>query len=467
VGSALNYRAIRFSGGHAMRKPFCFAAIVPALVAIMNSISPGQPPSTSSQAGATAPNAAEVASVAKANNRFALDLLRKLSTNTGENAFFSPYSVSTALAMTWAGARSQTADQMAKVLHFSDLPTANVTNSFRGLQQALAQTQQQTGAELSIANSLWPEKEPEHPFLPQYTQQVQDDFGSKVQPLDYRSNAEQARQEINRWVEDRTHHKIKDLLHNGDVDGKTRLVLVNAIYFKAPWFDPFSERATTDDQFHLANGTTKPIRLMRTTLSVPYVEETSDGASVQILALPYRDPNRAGGGGNGLSFVALLPKEPNALAAVEKTLSAEKLSDWLGEMKFNRVQIFLPKFKLEARYSLSDGLQEMGMTSAFIDPVSHAQDPNRADFAGMNGVRNLYISKAIHQTFVDVDEKGTEAAAATAIAMRAGAAPRQAEPAVFRADHPFLFLIRDDATGSILFLGRLANPPAQSPAAGK
>lgn len=446
-----------------MRKPFCFAAIVPAVVLIMNSVSPAQGPSTQSVSATR--DSAVSASLAKANNQFAIDLLHKLSTRASENAFFSPYSVSAALAMTWAGARTETADQMAKVLHFSDLQRANVTGSFHGLQQSLEQTQQQTGALLSIANSLWPQKEPEHPFLPEYLKQVQQDFGSSVQPMDYRSNTEQARQEINRWVEDKTHEKIKDLLHQGDVDGMTRLALVNAIYFKAPWFDPFSEGATADEQFHLGSGATKPVRLMRTTRSERYVEEAIDGSSVQILALPYCDANLRGGV-SGLSFVAILPKEPTGLAAVEKGLTAEKLSDWLGEMKSTRVQLLLPKFKLEARYSLGESLQEMGIKNAFIDPVSHPQDPNRADFSGMNGVRTLYISKAIHQTFLDVDEKGTEAAAATGITMRVGAAPgRPSEPVVFRADHPFLFLIRDDATGSILFLGRLSDPPALSSSA--
>ena len=399
-----------------------------------------------------------IAALAKANDGFAVDLLHKLSTTSGENAFFSPYSVSTALAMTWAGARSQTAEQMAKVLRFSDLPQASVTSAFRGLQQSLAQTQQQTGAELSIANSLWPEKDPEHPFLPQYLSLVESDFGSMVRPVDFRASAEGARKEINRWVEDKTHSKIKDLLHQGDLDPMTRLVLVNAIYFKAPWLEPFSKSASAEAQFHLADGKSKPITLMHSTHNAAYAEVNVDSSPAQILALEYRDPGKgAARGTGGLSFVAILPKEPSGLAAVEKALTAQKLRDWLGEMKSARVEIYLPKFRLEERYSLGQALEDMGMTDAFTD---------KADFSGMNGAHNLQITKAIHQTFVDVNEEGTEAAAATGVVMGLKAMP-PTPASLFRADHPFLFLIRDDATGSILFLGRLADPPAPSSAAGK
>jgi serpin B len=448
-----------------MRKPLYVAAmcgIVPALTTMTNSTSPAQAPSAKAQGS---PSAAGTTLV-KANNRFAMDLLHELNANTAENAFFSPYSVSAALAMTSAGAHGRTAEQMDTVLHlldFSDremngIMPRDLRSAFRGLQIALAQDQEQTGAELSIANSLWPEKEPEHPFLPEYLKIVQNDFGSIVRPVDFRSAAEQARQEINRWVEDKTHNKIKDLLHQGDVDPMTRLVLVNAIYFKAPWLEPFSKTASAEAQFHLADGKAKPITLMHSTHNASYAEVTVDSSPVQILSLEYRNPGQRGGrGSGGLSFVAILPKEAGGLAAVEQALTAEKVHDWLGELKSARVEIYLPKFRLEERYSLGQTLEHMGMTDAFTD---------KADFSPMNGTHDLYITKAIHQTFVDVNEEGTEAAAATGVAMGLMAMP--ATPAkLFRADHPFLFLIRDDATGSILFLGRLANPPAQSPAAGK
>jgi serpin B len=189
-----------------------------ALLVVISLMSPFGARVAGADESAAGAGPAVVEDLVRANNRFAIDLFRKLSANTTQNAFFSPYSVSTALAMTWAGARTQTADQMATVLHLSDLPRASITSAFHGLQQALVQTNQQTGAELSIANSLWPEKEAEHPILPQYLKLVQDDFASSVQPFDFRSNAEQARQQINRWVEDKTHDKIKDLLHQGDID---------------------------------------------------------------------------------------------------------------------------------------------------------------------------------------------------------------------------------------------------------
>ena len=433
------------------RRPWRFEAQFHAAMLVVMSLMWPLSASSADENPAGASSAA-VAELVTANNRFAVDLFAKLSAGPGENAFFSPYSISTALGMTWAGARGETATQMAKVLHFSGLPEAAVAGSFAKLQQVLSEAQSQTGAELLIANSLWPEKAPEHPLLPEYLKVVQSDFGSIVRPVDFRANVEGARTEINRWVEGKTRDKIKDLLHQGDIDAMTRLVLVNAIYFKAPWFEPFSKSASAEAPFHLASGTTKPIVLMHSTHNAQYAEATIDSKPVQILALEYRDPGkRAASGSGGLSFVAILPKEPAGLAAVQKALTAEKLHDWLGEMNSTRVEILLPKFRLEERYSLGSTLETMGMSDAFGD---------RADFSGMNGTRNLRITKAIHQTFVDVNEEGTEAAAATGVVMGLKAMPPTAPPVVFRADHPFVFLIREDATGSILFLGRLADPPA-------
>jgi serpin B len=440
-----------------LRLIHCFAFVVIILaVVVMNPISSSAQNETSAAAESATGSAA--GTLALANNKFAVELMRVLGGQSTENCFLSPYSISTALGMTWAGARGGTADQMASVLHFSELPAGDVTSSFRAMARSLEETQKQTGAQLAVANSLWPEQQPEHPFLPAYIKQVQIDFVSEVTPLDYRNNLDTARQTINRWVESKTHDKIKDLLHSGDLDAATRLVLVNAIYFKAAWEDPFQPRANLNDQFHLADGTSKPVVLMRATRSVRYLQTELDSNSVQVMLLPYRRGAIAGGNSASLSFVAILPKEPSGLAALEKSLSAESLNRWLSQVKMERVQLLLPKFKLQARYSLNDALAAMGIRDAFVDPVTHASDPHRADFSGMNGTRDLYISKAIHQTFVDLDENGTEAAAATAIVMRAGAAFQQPQ-IVFRADHPFLFLIRDDLTGSILFMGRLADPP--------
>jgi serpin B len=414
------------------------------------------------------PIAARTALVS-ANNRFALDLLRQFNPAPTENAFFSPYSISTAVAMTHAGAAGETAAQIAKAFHFSELPDNGVTVGFNALQKSLAETQSKTGAQLTIANSLWPELRPESPFRAKYMNQVQQDFGAEIRPMDFKRNFEDARQQINHWVEGKTQNRIKDPLHSGDLDDATRLVLVNAIYFKAEWGTKFQAFSNIDAQFRLSDGGSVPVVLMRNTLETPYAEVTLDSQPVQILALNYKNNASVRGGGiddPGLCFIAILPKDPSGLAMVNKSLTAETLATWMGKLSSTRTQILLPKFTFQQRYSLTDTMRQMGIVSAFIDPL---QDPsNGADFSGMNGVRNLFISKAIHQTFVNVDEDGTEAAAATAIVMGAGGAPRAPE-AVFRADHPFLFLIRDNVSGSILFLGQLTNPPKpeQTAAAGR
>jgi len=234
----------------------------------------------------------------EANNRFAMDLLRQFNPAPNENAFFSPYSISTAVAMTHAGAAGDTAAQMAKAFHFDELPENAVTTGFNALQKSLAETQSRTGAQLAIANSLWPEMRPEWPLRAEYLTQVQQDFGAEIRPMDFQRDAGGAINQINSWVEDKTQNKIKDLLHSGDLDASTRLVLVNAIYFKAQWANKFSASSDTDDQFHKSDGTATPVVMMRNTLTVPYAEVEVDSQPVQIVSLGYRNspPARDGGG---------------------------------------------------------------------------------------------------------------------------------------------------------------------------
>jgi len=335
-----------------------------------------------------------------------------------------------------------------------------VTRDFTLLNKALADAQTASGAQLSVANSLWPDQNPEHPFLPGYIASVEKDFAAGLFPVDYQNHAEEARLKINQWVEDKTQDKIKDLLHPGDVSPITRLALVNAIYFKGQWATPFEDRLTKDAPFQLIAGGSKPVKLMNNMFQAyeaRYADITSGPVPFQLLSLNYfsREPGRAGGFGfgPGLSMLVVLPRNAGDLGALEKTITAEKLATWVAAMKPAKVEVFLPKFKLDDRYAeLPKQLNELGVVNAFM--------PSTADFSGMNGARDLYISKVIHQTFVSVDEKGTEAAAATAVMMAGGGMPRaEAPPPVFRADHPFLFFIRENATGSILFMGRLANPP--------
>jgi len=386
-----------------------------------------------------APAAGGSPSVAQANNAFAFDLYRKLEPAPGANVFFSPYSIETALAMTAAGARGATAAQMTKVLHLDGFAANALPAAFGAQQGALTGAGAAAGVRLLVANSLWMQQD--QPIRPDYLANVQKDFGAALFTVDFASQAEVVRLRVNAWVGDKTEQRIKDLLHPGDVDARTRLILVNAIYFKGAWAEPFDAKATAPAPFTLAGGETKSTPLMRRKFAVARMAELPDDpVPLKILALPYQ--------GRALEFVALLPDSPTALPDLEKTLTADRLDAWLGKLsRTYDVEVFLPKFKLEAHYGLGAPLAALGMTDAFTP---------RADFSGMDGAHDLMLGAAVHQAFVEVNEEGTEAAAATGVVVRP--ALMRAAPPVFRADHPFLFLIRDAASGAILFLGRLAAP---------
>ncbi len=383
--------------------------------------------------------AADAAALARANNAFAFDLYRKLAPTPGENVFLSPYSIETALAMTGAGARGDTAAQMAKVLHLDGLPPASTSAAFGALQKSLNDAGTKAGVRLLVANSLWPQSD--RPILPGYLSTIQKDFASAVFAVDFKTQAEAARLRVNAWVGDKTEQRIKDLLHPGDVSRDTRLILVNAIYFKGHWAEPFDARATAPGPFTLADGKTKSVPLMHRKMSGARFADLSDApVPLQILALPYQ--------GHALEFVALLPKSPAALPELEKSLAAGQLTAWLGKLSAPpEVEVYLPKFKLETHYGLGAPLAALGMPDAFTP---------QADFSGMDGARDLFIGAVVHQAFAEINEEGTEAAAATGVVMTLALAVQG--PPVFRANHPFLFLIRDPASGCILFLGRYATP---------
>jgi serpin B len=420
-----------------------------ATLLVTTPAAPAQPPvTTNAPTAASVPaDAATISALVAANNRFAIDLFHQFNPKPNENAFFSPYSISTALAMTWAGAKGDTAAQLAKAFHFSEVPDNAVPASFAALQQAIAKAQTLSGCQLSIANSLWPEQNPEHPFLPDYLNLVQANYESSITPVDFVAHAADAAKQINHWVEDKINGKIKDLLQPGDVDELSRLVLVNAIYFKGAWMHPFTPSANSNTEFHSADGDI-PAVLMHSGLVTYYADMTAGPAPCQILSLPYSNDS-SGRTPQGVSFVVILPHAGTDLSVLASSLTAERLADWLNKLDITLVNVYLPKFRVEQRYLLADTLKALGIKDAF--------NPNRADFSGMDGARDLSISKVIHQTFVDVDEKGTEATAATVVEMLF-TGHMQPVTAEFRADHPFLFLIRDNASGSILFLGQLANP---------
>jgi serpin B len=369
----------------------------------------------------------------KGNTEFAFDLYARLREQEG-NLFLSPYSISSALGMTYLGARGDTAAQMAKTLHFMDqngLPAA-----FEALRRELHGADKDRKYQLHVANALWGQKG--HPFLRHFLHQTNQYFGAGLREVDFVHAAEEARREINAWVEKQTQDKIKDLLKPGVLTSNDRLVLTNAIYFKAAWQQPFSKAATKKEDFLLAGGGKAGVDMMHQTEEYRYL----DGGSFQAVDLPYE--------GNDLSMVVFLPKKADGLAELEKSLTGAKLAEWLPKMKHAHVALALPKFKTTAEFELSKVLAAMGMPDAFA--------AGKADFSGMDGTRELFISRVVHKAFVDVDEKGTEAAAATAVIMKRESAP--VSPVSFRADHPFVFLIRDNRTGSVLFLGRLADPRA-------
>jgi serine protease inhibitor len=369
--------------------------------------------------------------VAKDCNAFATDLYARLSSEKTGNLFFSPYSVSLALAMTYAGAEGETQTEMAKVLHFA--PEMNVAQSFGALRTRLDSGDKNAGFQLRVANRLWGQQG--FRFLPAFVEVTRDNFGADVGQLDFRKT-ENARKTINAWVEQQTDHKIQDLLAPGVIEAGTRLVLTNAIYFKSPWTHRFEKSATSDAPFHTSASDEISVPTMHQTHGLRYAADDD----VQVLELPYaRD--------GSLSMIILLPKQVDGLADLEKRLTAENLQTWTDELQPQRVAVWLPKFKMTSEFSLSDALKAMGMPLAFSD---------QADFSGMSTQERLFISAVIHKAFVDVDEEGTEAAAATAVAVMKSATARPAEDSIeFRADHPFVFLIRDQRTQSILFFGRV------------
>jgi serpin B len=377
---------------------------------------------------------APASSLVEGNTVFALNLYQQLGTRPG-NLFFSPYSISTALALTYAGARGNTERQMARVLQFN-AEGQRLHASFGELQRHLGEAGAKQGIELSIANALWSQKK--HPFLPAFLAIATDEYQANLAQADFATEAGAARDKINRWVAQKTKDKIRDILPAGSLTDLTRLVLVNAIYFKGIWDKPYNKAETSVQPFHISSTREAKAPLMRHFDQVKFLGE----GDFQAVELPYK--------GRELSMVIFLPREIDACGKLESRMTPEFLSSSLNQMKQQKVEIFLPRFELESSFDLNDTLARMGMPDAF-GPES--------DFSGMDGTRQLYLSGVFHKAWGEVNEEGTEAAAATAVVAAARAVVKPAAPPpVFRADHPFIFLIRDMRSGSILFLGRFAGP---------
>jgi len=380
-------------------------------------------------------------SFAEANNNFGLALYDQLRQRPG-NLFFSPFSIRTALGMAEAGARGETAAQLREVLRLA--------SSDESLHVAFAEIIQQLNAagggnyEIAVANSLWGQDGA--PLQPGFLDRIARHYGGRMNLVDFRRSAEAARTSMNQWVEDQTRQKIRALIPPDGLNADTRLVLVNAVYFKGMWMLQFPKSATRDEPFHLEDGRKVRVPLMHQSDEVRYLQT----AGCQAVELDYR--------GGHLSMLVLLPDRKDGLRDLEKTLSARMLHQCITQMAVREVKLFLPRFTITwGTVDMCGPLAAVGMPLPF--------NRTQADFSGINGHRPpheeaLFISAVLHQALVDVNEEGTEAAAATAVGVAPTAAPRSKRRAVptFRADHPFLFAIRDQRSGATLFLGRVADP---------
>ena len=385
--------------------------------------------------------AKETPAVSEGGNEFAFELYAKLAAGEKGNLFFSPSSVHTALAMPYVGAGGTTAQQMAKTLHYA-LPADKLAPAFGELLQILNTPRltydKKPAYELVVSNALWPQKG--YPFKAAYMELVKKDFGATLEEVDYVKAPDAARKTVNDAVAKQTKDKIQDLVPRSAITPYTRLILTNAIYFKSNWKDKFRKEATKDEPFHLSGGKTADVPMMHRQGHYGYFAEDD----LQVLVMPYMQRD--------LSMFVLLPTKADGLGDLEKKLSAAQVAKWVAVASETTalVQVSFPRFKFAGAFSMGKTLADMGMPDAMS---------LKANFTGMTESKEpFFISDVIHKSFVAVDEEGTEAAAATAVMMAGGAMPRPEQPKVFKADHPFVFLIRHNGTGAILFAGRLAAP---------
>lgn len=379
--------------------------------------------------------AATLDSLVESNTAFGLNLYGEFASTPG-NIFFSPYSISTCLAMLYAGAQGDTETQMAQVLGVAS--GEDFASLFGELQLDVESDQLPNAIQLNVANALWTQES--YPFLPSFLGIASNQFQASINQADFETQAAAVTQTINNWVAQETQNKIQNILPAGSIDALTRLVLANAIYFKGTWATTFEPSNTLNEPFYLAKTTRVDAQIMhQPTLLANYMETEQ----FQALELPYAS--------NQLSMVILLPSQIDGIGQMEEQLSPAFLSGVLGQMSPVNVNIFLPKFTLESYFDLGGTLAELGMPDAFT--------PGVADFAGIDGTTFLYITHVFHKAWGEVDEQGTEAAAATVITVGTEAVGVPLPPPrIFRADHPFIFFIRDTQSGSVLFFGRLANP---------
>ena len=360
-------------------------------------------------------------------NKFSFDFYHNISENKNENIFFSPYSIFVALSMAYEGARGNTSAQMYNLLNFFQNDSAT-QGSFAKIYNLL--NQKQTGYKINTANAFWIQQN--YPFLPDYINILENYYLAEANELDFSENVEAAKI-INSWIENQTNGKIKDMIDPGALSEFTRLVLTNAIYFKGLWENPFDPKYTSQADFNINSSETIKVDMMSLSDSTFNYTETDE---LQFLKLPYQ--------GNDLSMIVILPKENN-VSIVDSLLNTVNIEDWNSSLNETKINVDIPKFKFKTEYNLNNILTKMGMIDAFSEDY--------ADFSGMDGTKNLFISDILHKAYVEVNEEGTEAAAATAVIITTGMTTT-----TFNADHPFVFLIQHESTGAILFMGKIMNP---------
>ncbi|MFO0851592.1 MAG: serpin family protein [Gemmataceae bacterium] len=408
-----------------------FGLFLVGLLGCVASSTPAPPPPPAS------PPTAEAKAIAEANNRFALAFYRELAKEPG-NVIYSPLSLHAALSMTAAGAKGQTLAEMRQVLHLPDAPAADA-----GYRDLLGRVSgERPGYRLRTANVVWGQSG--YPWQPAFAARLKDGFGSGIQEADFIRQPEAERVRINTWAENETDGRIKDLIAEGMLDRTYRMVLANAIYFKGQWAEQFDPKRTRPAPFTLADGTKVNVPMMSREGGFRVFAERTAGQwqpDFWSAELPYK--------GGETSMVLLVPGKPDGLPALENKLTPEALAGWLAAMHdAGNAYLSLPKFKIETagpQYQHNSRLSKLGMPAAFID--------GKADFTEMTTAERLFIGFVVQKAFVEVNEEGTEAAAATAVGMKAVSAPPS-----YQADRPFLFLIRHQPTGAILFIGRYEKP---------
>ncbi len=361
---------------------------------------------------------------------FATDTYKEISSKPG-NIIFSPYSISVALTMTATGADKKTLDEMKKVLHLSP----NFSAEYKNLS---AEMKPSKDYELLIANRLWLNNA--KTYYPKFTEGLKSNFNSDFLPLDFKGQPEPSRLTINKWVESATKSKIKDLIPEGAITKKTDLVITNAIYFKGLWLEPFKEENTKKDDFFVSKSAKVSTDFMNDRHTYGYFKDVDS----QILEIPYK--------GDELSFVVVLPDENQKMDSFERSISPKRLQAWMKPKGESEIILSLPKFKAELPLDLASTLKSLGMREAFSESSA-----NFTKIRPLVDEENISISRVVHKAFIEVNEKGTEAAAATAVMMFATTSVHP-PPIVFKANRPFIYLIRHIPTNSVLFMGRLSQP---------